>query len=146
MYNKTNMSCKIIEGSNFFSTKSIFANAECDTSVAFFFFAVLNILVSFLSNYLYTLRQQQRRMLLKVQRFEVAGKESDRWRSNFQKFLYFTLASQSVYIVQVIFIITSSLWQLLIMVVSATLSDWFLYEYSYVRSDKYDRLGRPELQ
>ena len=140
------MSCKVIEDSNFFSTKSIFANAECDTGLAFFFFAILNILVSFLSNYLYTLRHQQRRMLLKVPRFDIAGKESDRWRNNFYKFLYLTLASQSVYIVQVIFIITSSLWQLLIMVVSATLSDWFLYEYSYVQSDKYDRLRRPEIQ
>ena len=134
------MSCKTIEDSTFFSTNSVFANIECTGSAAFLGFTVLNILTAFASNYVFTLRQQQRRMLLKVPRFEPSGRESDRWRNNFQKFLYLTAASQSVYIIQVVFIITTSLWQLLVLVIASTVSDWILYEYSYVTTDKYHTL------
>jgi hypothetical protein len=133
------MSCTAIESSNFFSSKSVFANVECKGSFAFLGFTVLNVLVAFFSNYVFTLRQQQRRMLLKVPRFE-SGRESDRWRSNFHKFLYLTAASQTIYVVQVVFIITTSLWQLLVLVIASTVTDWILYEYSYVTTDKYDML------
>ena len=133
------MSCTAIESSNFFSSNSVFANVECEGSFAFLGFTVLNVLVAFFSNYVFTLRQQQRRMLLKVPRFE-AGRESDRWRNNFHKFLYLTAASQTIYVVQVVFIITTSLWQLLVLVIASTVTDWILYEYSYVTTDKYDML------
>ena len=134
------MSCSTIESSNFFTTNSVFANIECTGGIAFLLFTILNSLTAFLSNYVFTLRQQQRRMLLKVPRFEPSGRESDRWRSNFQKFLYLTAASQSVYVIQVVFIITTSLWQLLVLVIASTVSDWILYEYSYVTTDKYHML------
>ena len=136
------MSCSTIESSNFFTTDSVFANIECTGGIAFLLFTILNSLTAFLSNYVFTLRQQQRRMLLKVPRFEPSGRESDRWRSNFQKFLYLTAASQSVYVIQVVFIITTSLWQLLVLVIASTISDWILYEYSYVTTDKYHMLRR----
>lgn len=134
------MSCSTIQSSKFFTTESVFANVECTGGAAFLLFAILNSLTAFLSNYVFTLRQQQRRMLLKVPRFEPSGRESDRWRSNFQKFLYLTAASQTVYIVQVVFIITTSLWQLLVLVIASTISDWILYEYSFVTTDKYHML------
>lgn len=137
------MSCSAIEGSTFFSTNSIFATIECTGALAFLGFTVLNIVTAFLSNYVFSLRQQQRRMLLKVPRY-VAGRESDRWRTEFYKFLYLTAAAQSVYIVQVVFIITTSLWQLLIMVVASTASDYTIYEFDYVKADKYDTLSDRE--
>lgn len=137
------MSCSAIEGSTFFSTNSIFATIECTGALAFLGFTVLNIVTAFLSNYVFSLRQQQRRMLLKVPRY-VAGRESDRWRTEFYKFLYLTAAAQSVYIVQVVFIITTSLWQLLIMVVASTASDYAIYEFDYVKADKYDTLSNRE--
>ena len=74
------MSCQPIEGSSFFETKSIFANVECEGTPAFLGFTLLNIVAAFLSNYVFSLRQQQRRMLLKVPRY-MAGRESDRWRN-----------------------------------------------------------------
>ena len=76
-------------------------------------------------------------MLLKVPRY-VGGRESDRWRNEFYKFLYLTAAAQVVYLVQVVFIITTNLWQLLIMVIASTASDYVLYEFDYVTADKYD--------
>lgn len=134
------MSCQPIEGSSFFDTKSIFANVECEGTPAFLGFTLLNIVAAFLSNYVFSLRQQQRRMLLKVPRY-MAGRESDRWRNEFYKFLYLTAAAQAVYLVQVVFIITTNLWQLLIMVAASTASDYLLYEYNFVTTDKYDTLS-----
>ena len=134
------MSCSTIEASTFLSTNSIFATVECTGSLAFLGFTVLNITSAFLSNYVFSLRQQQRRMLLKVPRY-VAGRESDRWRTEFYKFLYLTAAAQSIYIVQVVFIITTSLWQLLIMVAASTASDYIIYELDYVKADKYDTIS-----
>lgn len=134
------MSCQAIEGSSFFETKSIFANVECTGTPAFLGFTLLNIVAAFLSNYVFSLRQQQRRMLLKVPRYQ-AGQESDRWRTEFYKFLYLTAAAQAVYLVQVVFIITTNLWQLLIMVAASTASDYLLYEYNFVTTDKYDTLS-----
>ena len=138
------MSCSAIEGSTFFSTNSIFATIECTGTLAFLGFTLLNIVTAFLSNYVFSLRQQQRRMLLKVARY-IAGRESDRWRTEFYKFLYLTAAAQAIYIVQVVFIITTNLWQLLIMVVASTASDYILYEFDYVKSDKYDTI-RDDIQ
>lgn len=134
------MSCQTIEESSFFKTTSIFANVECSGTAAFLGFTILNIVAAFLSNYVFSLRQQQRRMLLKVPRY-VAGRESDRWRTEFYKFLYLTAAAQSVNLIQVIFIITTNLWQLLIMVAASTASDYILYELNYVTADKYDTLN-----
>lgn len=140
------MSCQAIEGSSFFDTKSIFANVECTGTPAFLGFTILNIVSAFLSNYVFSLRQQQRRMLLKVPRY-IAGRESDRWRNEFYKFVYLTAAAQVVYLVQVVFIITTNLWQLLIMVIASTASDYLLYEYDFVTSDKYDTLSdRDDIQ
>ena len=137
------MSCQAIEGSSFFDTTSIFANVECTGTPAFLGFTILNIVAAFLSNYVFSLRQQQRRMLLKVPRYQ-SGRESDRWRNEFYKFVYLTAAAQVVYLVQVIFIITTNLWQLLIMVAASTTSDYLLYEYDFVTSDKYDTLSNRE--
>ena len=137
------MSCSAIEDSTFLSTNSVFATVECTGALAFLGFTLLNIASAFLSNYVFSLRQQQRRMLLKVPRY-VAGRESDRWRTEFYKFLYLTAAAQSVYIVQVVFIITTSLWQLLIMVLASTASDYTIYEFDYVKTDKYDTLSDRE--
>jgi hypothetical protein len=138
------MSCNTIEDSTFFSSTSVFATVECTGSLAFLGFTLLNIVSAFLSNYVFSLRQQQRRMLLKVPRY-IAGRESDRWRTEFYKFLYLTAAAQSIYIVQVVFIITTNLWQLLIMVVASTASDYILYEFDYVKADKYDTI-RDDIQ
>jgi len=138
------MSCNAIEDSTFFSSTSVFATVECTGSLAFLGFTLLNIVTAFLSNYVFSLRQQQRRMLLKVPRY-VAGRESDRWRNEFYKFLYLTAAAQSVYIVQVVFIITTNLWQLLIMVVASTASDYTIYEFDYIKADKYDTI-RDDIQ
>ena len=138
------MSCNAIEDSTFFSSTSVFATVECTGSLAFLGFTLLNIVSAFLSNYVFSLRQQQRRMLLKVPRY-IAGRESDRWRTEFYKFLYLTAAAQSIYIVQVVFIITTNLWQLLIMVVASTASDYILYEFDYVKADKYDTI-RDDIQ
>lgn len=82
-------------------------------------------------------------MLLKVPRYQ-SGRESDRWRNEFYKFVYLTAAAQIVYLVQVIFIITTNLWQLLIMVAASTASDYLLYEYDFVTSDKYDTISDRE--
>lgn len=138
------MSCNAVEDSTFFSSTSVFATVECTGSLAFLGFTLLNIVSAFLSNYVFSLRQQQRRMLLKVARY-IAGRESDRWRTEFYKFLYLTAAAQSIYIVQVVFIITTNLWQLLIMVVASTASDYILYEFDYVKADKYDTI-RDDIQ
>tara|TARA_B100000902_G_scaffold203320_1_gene193897 strand:+ start:356 stop:772 length:417 start_codon:yes stop_codon:yes gene_type:complete len=138
------MSCSAIEDSTFFSSTSVFATIECTGSLAFLGFTLLNIVSAFLSNYVFSLRQQQRRMLLKVPRY-IAGRESDRWRNEFYKFLYLTAAAQAIYIVQVVFIITTNLWQLLIMVVASTASDYILYEFDYVKADKYDTI-RDDIQ
>ena len=138
------MSCNTVEDSTFFSSTSVFATVECTGSLAFLGFTLLNIVSAFLSNYVFSLRQQQRRMLLKVPRY-IAGRESDRWRTEFYKFLYLTAAAQSIYIVQVVFIITTNLWQLLIMVVASTASDYILYEFDYVKADKYDTI-RDDIQ
>lgn len=140
------MSCQAIEGSSFFDTTSIFATVECTGTPAFLGFTILNIVAAFLSNYVFSLRQQQRRMLLKVPRYQ-SGRESDRWRNEFYKFVYLTAAAQVVYLVQVIFIITTNLWQLLIMVAASTASDYILYEFNYVTSDKYDTISnRDDIQ
>ena len=138
------MSCNAVEGSTFFSSTSVFATVECTGSLAFLGFTLLNIVTTFLSNYVFSLRQQQRRMLLKVARY-IAGRESDRWRTEFYKYLYLTAAAQAIYIVQVVFIITTNLWQLLIMVVASTASDYILYEFDYVKADKYDTI-RDDIQ
>ena len=138
------MSCNTIEDSTFFSSTSVFATVECTGSLAFLGFTLLNIVSAFLSNYVFSLRQQQRRMLLKVPRYNV-GRESDRWRTEFYKFLYLTAAAQAIYIVHVVFIITTNLWQLLIMVIASTASDYILYEFDYVKADKYDTI-RDDIQ
>ena len=138
------MSCQATEGSLFFDTVSVFANVECTGTAAFLGFAVLNILAAFFSNWVFSLRQQQRRMLLKIPRY-VGTKESDRWRNEFYKFLTITAAAQAVYLVQVVFIITTNLWQLLIMVIASTASDYLLYEFNYVTTDKYDTV-REDIQ
>lgn len=140
------MSCQEIEGSKFFSTTSIFANVECSGTPAFLVFTVINVVVAFLSNYVISLRTQQRRMLLMVPRY-VNQKESNIWRNEFYKFLYYTAASQLVYLLQVIFIITTNLWQLLILVIASTVSDYVLYEFDFLQSDKYGRLSdRDDIQ
>lgn len=140
------MSCQEIPGSNFFKTTSIFANLECSGGIAFLSFTILNIVVAFISNYIISLRTQQRRMLLMVPRY-YNNKESDVWRNEFYKFLYYTAASQLVYLLQVIFIITTNLWQLLILVIASTASDYFLYEFDFLQSDKYGRLSdRDDIQ
>ena len=138
------MSCASIPESSFFSTYSVFANVRCDGSLAFLGFTILNIVTSFLSNYLYSLRHQQRRMLLKIPRYASGGMESERWRTEFYKFLTLTAASQVVYIITVVFIITTNLWQLLIMVVATTSSEYVLYEFNYLKPDKYDLLTTRE--
>lgn len=141
------MSCQEIKGSNFFKTTSIFANLECSGGLAFLGFTILNIFVAFISNYIISLRTQQRRMLLMVPRYYNNNKESDVWRKEFYKFLYYTAASQLVYLFQVIFIITTNLWQLLILVIASTASDYFLYEFDFLQSDKYGRLSdRDDIQ
>lgn len=134
------MSCQATEGSLFFETVSVFANVECTGAPAFIGFAVLNILAAFFSNWVFSLRQQQRRMLLKIPRYS-GNIESDRWRTEFYKFLTITAAAQAVNLIQVIFIITSNLWQLLIMVLASTASDYLLYEFNYVTADKYDTIS-----
>ena len=133
------MSCSAIENSNFFGTKSVFANYECTGSLAFLAFTILNIVTAFFSNYVFSLRQQQRRMLLKVPRYFGAN-ESERWRTEFYKFLYLTTGSQVVYIVQVVLIVNTSLWQLVIMIVASTFTDYLLYEFQFIKSDKYDTI------
>lgn len=138
------MSCASIAESSFFSTYSVFANVRCDGSLAFLGFTILNIVMSFLSNYLYSLRHQQRRMLLKLPRYVGGGArglgemESERWRTEFYKFLTLTAAAQVVYIITVVFIITTNLWQLLIMVMATTSSEYILYEFNFLKPDKYD--------
>jgi hypothetical protein len=134
------MSCKAVSDSTFFSTESVFATVECSGALAFFGFALLNTVSAFLSNYLYSLRHQQRRMLLKLPRYTGAGLESAAWRTEFYKFLSLTTASQLVYLFTVVFIITTNLWQLLIMVLASTASEYVLYELGFLKADKYDLL------
>jgi len=138
------MSCENLPDSQFFSTTSVFANVQCDGSLAFLGFALLNIVATFLSNYTYSLRHQQRRMLLKIPRYDRQQRESDRWRTEFYKFLSLTAVSQVVYIVTVVFIITTNLWQLLVMVLATTSSEYVLYEFGFLKPDKYDRLSDRE--
>ena len=134
------MSCKTLPDSYFFLTNSVFANVECSGSLSFLGFALLNILSAFLSNYLYSLRHQQRRMLLKLPRYTASGMESAAWRTEFYKFLSLTTVAQLVYLFTVVFIITTNLWQLLIMVVATTVSEYVLYEMGFLKADKYDLL------
>ena len=134
------MSCKTLPDSVFFLTNSVFANVECSGSLSFLGFALLNTVLSFLSNYLYSLRHQQRRMLLKLPRYTESGMESAAWRTEFYKFLSLTTLAQLVYLFTVVFIITTNLWQLLIMVFATTASEYVLYEMGFLKADKYDLL------
>lgn len=134
------MSCKALPDSVFFLTNSVFANVECEGSLSFLGFVLLNIVLSFLSNYLYSLRHQQRRMLLKLPRYTSTGMESAAWRTEFYKFLSLTTLAQLVYLVTVVFIITTNLWQLLVMVFATTASEYVLYEMGFLKADKYDLL------
>ena len=136
----SSMSCKTLPDSVFFLTNSVFANVECEGSLSFLGFALLNIVLSFLSNYLYSLRHQQRRMLLKLPRYTKSGMESAAWRTEFYKFLSLTTLAQLVYLFTVVFIITTNLWQLLIMVFATTASEYVLYEMGFLKADKYDLL------
>ena len=56
------------------------------------------------------------------------------------KFLSLTTAAQLVYLFMLVFIITTNLWQLLIMVVATNASEYVLYEMCFLKADKYDLL------
>jgi len=79
-------------------------------------------------------------MLLKLPRYTAAGVEAAAWRTEFYKFLSLTTAAQLVYLFTVVFIITTNLWQLLIMVFATTASEYVLYEMGFLKADKYDLL------
>jgi hypothetical protein len=133
------MSCRI-QDSEFFLFTSSLANAKCDGVVAFVGFSLINIIIAFLSTYIYSIRHQQRRMLLKIDRYDSQKAETEQWRGEFYRFLTLTAISQVVYILSVVFIINTNLWQLLIMIVATTASEYILYKYNFIKGDKYDRL------
>lgn len=134
------MSCQIQGDSEFFLFTSSLANAKCDGAIAFVGFSLINIIIAFLSTYIYSIRQQQRRMLLKIDRYDGRNTETEQWRGEFYRFLTLTAISQVVYILNVVFIITTNLWQLLIMILATTASEYVLYYYNFIKSDKYDRV------
>ena len=134
------MSCQIQQDSEFFLFTSSLANAKCDGVVAFVGFSLINIIIAFLSTYIYSIRHQQRRMLLKIDRYDSQKAETEQWRGEFYRFLTLTAISQVIYILNVVFIITTNLWQLLIMILATTASEYVLYQFDFIKGDKYDRL------